>query len=396
MDDARLQRLLGGDALADLRARLRAAYGRVPAGATPAPLRLARLQAHEREALAGLSGQPPRAAASISVDAAALGARLAAAGIVSDLRAALERLDGPIRAVAAERAEHAAAWAALAQGQAEGPLRDWLALPHHRGLLKRLAGGDAHAAARLLDSVRAVLRALPAAGTPRARIAAETLGDAHALDGGKPVASVVLGVLRHGRATPAEDDEDRRALWASVGVSVNELARPALALNLRAHDGEPAYVSLRQLLRTPPRWPVQGVPVFVCENPNLVAIAADALGKACAPLVCTDGMPAAAQRALLAQLAAAGAQLRYHGDFDWPGIAIANLVQREFGATAWRMAAHDYEAGLQCRAEVAAALSGTPVVPRWCDALGAAMRRRGAALAEEAVASTLLDDLARP
>ncbi|MGF2508519.1 DUF2399 domain-containing protein, partial [Ralstonia pseudosolanacearum] len=27
-----------------------------------------------------------------------------------------------------------------------------------------------------------------------------------------------------------------------------------------------------------PAWPVKGTPVFVCENPNLLAIAADRLG----------------------------------------------------------------------------------------------------------------------
>jgi hypothetical protein len=33
-------------------------------------------------------------------------------------------------------------------------------------------------------------------------------------------------------------------------------------------------------------------------------------------------MPSAAQQTLLAQLAAAGARLRYHGDFDWAGLVI--------------------------------------------------------------------------
>jgi len=180
-----------------------------------------------------------------------------------------------------------------------------------------------------------------------------------------------------------------------------EIGRAHREGDLHIHDldmlaGYCAGWSLRQLLRKAPRWPTQGLEVFVCENPNLVAIAADALGEACAPLVCTDGMPAAAQRALLSQLAAAGARLRYHGDFDWPGIAIANLMQREFGATAWRMSALDYEAALETHAEVAAPLAGAPVAPQWCEALGAAMRRLGKALAEETVATTLLQDLVQP
>lgn len=48
--------------------------------------------------------------------------------------------------------------------------------------------------------------------------------------------------------------------------------------------------------------------------------------------MCTDGMPAAAQRVILRQLAAAGGRLRYHGDFDWAGVRIGNYVMRECGA----------------------------------------------------------------
>ena len=116
-------------------------------------------------------------------------------------------------------------------------------------------------------------------------------------------------------------DETAREIWAGAGILVNELARPVLFLNLPvqnqlAGSGEPGYLSLRALLRAPPLWDVAGRAIFVCENPNLVAIAADTLGINCAPLVCTDGMPAAAQRTLLMQLSAAGACLHYHGDFD--------------------------------------------------------------------------------
>ena len=82
---------------------------------------------------------------------------------------------------------------------------------------------------------------------------------------------------------------------------------PALGLSL---SGEPVHLSLRRLLRRPPPWDVAGREVFVCENPNIVAIAADRLGTTCAPLACTDGMPFAAQQTLLAQLAASGARLR--------------------------------------------------------------------------------------
>jgi uncharacterized protein (TIGR02679 family) len=132
--------------------------------------------------------------------------------------------------------------------------------------------------------------------------------------------------------------------------------------------------------------------VFVCENPNIVAIAADRLGAACAPLACTDGMPSAAQQTLLAQLAAAGARLRYHGDFDWAGLVIGNFVMREFGAEPWRFGVADY---LSATADHRIALRGDkPVVARWDDRLSSAMSERRVVVHEEGVAETLMMDLA--
>ena len=122
--------------------------------------------------------------------------------------------------------------------------------------------------------------------------------------------------------------------------------RPALFLNLPvqnqlAGSGEPGYLSLRALLRAPPLWDVARRAIFVCENPNLIAIVSDTLGVNCAPLACADCMPAAAQRTLLMQLSAAGARLHYHGDVDWSGIGIGNLVMQQFGALAWRFRTED-------------------------------------------------------
>jgi uncharacterized protein (TIGR02679 family) len=104
-------------------------------------------------------------------------------------------------------------------------------------------------------------------------------------------------------------------------------------------------------------------------------------------------MPAAAQRTLLFQLAAAGARLRYHGDFDWPGIAIANTVMTMFGASAWGFGVQDYDAALQAMSMPTRPLSGNAVTARWDSALSAAMQIRGRAIDEEAVAASLLVDL---
>lgn len=418
--DPRLHKLLGGDELAALRRRLRRHFERHAPGASPCLLRVGSLSAAEREALALLTGRPPRDAKSMQVDVTLLDAMLRDAGIARSLRDALEQIDGPLVHLAAARAAAEASWSAVVAGCTHPALAGHLQTPAALGLLKRLARQDASVAKRLLEAADAVLRRLPARGVARAQLAAETLGNAHALDSGQATATLVLAAWRHIErersdaaetndsldGTPEETpggalDERIRDVWARAGVLVNELARPALLLNVPVHanetplcaPGEPAYLSLRRLLRAPPRWAVADLAVFVCENPNLVAIAADRLGVRCAPLVSTDGMPAAAQRTLLSQLAQAGARLRYHGDFDWPGVQIANHVMCTWGAHPWRFGALDYEAAAVGAPHARRDLVDSGIVASWDASLAPAMQRLGLAIAEEAVAAPLLGDL---
>ena len=419
--DERLLRLLGGDRLAALRRRLRRHYERVSTdtadlACAPASFRLSDLSRYEYDALAALMGRPTRPSASIEVDVAAIDAALSRAGIAPSLRSALEQLDGPIVHLATARAEAVSRWVSVIERCRHPSLVRLLQAAKGMGLLKRLARQDPDAGARVCARADLVLQRLPAGGQPRAQLAAETLGDAHALDAGEPTATLVLAVLRQDGEAPDDDAPDTqvdmasdaaggeraRTVWARAGVLVNELARPALLLNLPTHGnagaigapGEPAYASLRMLLRAAPRWDVNGRSILVCENPNVVAIAADRLGARCAPLVCTEGMPAAAQRTLLTQLARAGARLLYHGDFDWPGLRIASHVMGAFGARPWRFGTVDYLAAVDGSAGHAHALTGTPTEAGWDASLAPAMRARGVAVAEEAVADTLLCDLA--
>lgn len=397
--DERLRRLLGGEALAPLRKRLRQ---RCQRGASGGELRLGALSEAEHAALAALAGRPARFVRSMRIDVAEIDTALARAGLASSLRDALERLDGPIVDAAAQRMQLRARWQQLVDGCAHAGLCTVLGTSAGLGLLKRLAAGDPEAGARLARDADAVLRRLPAAGMPLARLAVAALGDAHALDAGSAVATLVLAALRR---RPATDDdpgadagaERARDQWAAAGVLVNELARPALVLNLPGlpgvEAGEPAYLSLRRLMRSPPAWPIDGRPLFVCENPNLLAIAADELGPHCAPLVCTDGMPAAAQRTLLAQLRATGARLHYHGDFDWPGVRIGNHMVREHGASPWRFAAADYRAAVVGAPRPGRTLDDAAVTADWDDTLAHAMLAERLAIDEEALADVLLADL---
>lgn len=386
--------MLGGPALAGLRLRLRRRY---ELGRGSDVFTLTEISFDERRALEGLLGRRTRRAGSIQLSMAELDEALARAGLASSLRDGLEQLDGPIRDLALERANRAARWDAAFNACTFPRLADLIAQNAGRGLVKRLAHGDPEQGLRLLEAAAQVLAQLPRHGVPLSRLAAGTLGDAHALDEGRPVGTLVLAAVR------GTGDEDRpREVWAKWGVLVGELASPALALNLPAAPntpagriaaqasalGEPIYLSLRMLLRTPPHWEASGHTVFVSENPAVVAMAADRLAARCAPLVCTDGMPSAAQRALLAQLAAAGAVLRYHGDFDWPGVVIGNFVMRTFKAKPWRFSTSDYDASSGRR------LVGDPSVADWDAELAPKMTKRGYALDEEAVIDSLLDDLA--
>lgn len=189
-----------------------------------------------------------------------------------------------------------------------------------------------------------------------------------------------------------------------AGVLVSELARPALCLNLPlpAHarfawsPGEPGYLSLRQLLRHRPMGPVADRNIHVCKDPDVVAIAADRLGATRAPLVCTDGMPTAAQRIVLGQLAAACGHLHYHGDYDWPGIGIGNFVMRTWNARPWGFGAADYRAATARAPTRPHGLEAARVKAVWDAELAAVMNAHGFAVAEEAVVACLLDDLGSP
>jgi uncharacterized protein (TIGR02679 family) len=418
--DPRLQRLLGGDHFALLRKRMRRRFERAPLDGVVENFRIGKLTIEEHAALASLLGRPLRYANSLEVDIGLVDAAFRNAGIASSLRDALERLDGPITNLATARFTLQTQWSDVLGACANRELIELLRSPAGIGLLKRLSRQSPLAALQFCYRVEAVLQRLPANGITRSQLAAEVLGDAHALDNGQPTATLVLAVWRQAIARtnanhdcidiePTEDNkmeldggaERDRDVWAKAGVLVNELARPALFLNLPMRDaghrnpspGEPVYASLRSLLRSPPQWDVANRKIYVCENPNLVAIAADRWGPDCAPLVCTEGMPAAAQRCLLSQLTKARAQLCYHGDFDWPGIRIGNHVMREHGAQSWRFGAADYEAAVDAATGLGQTLTRTAVRALWDEELMAAMQRHRLSIAEEALAASLLEDL---
>jgi uncharacterized protein (TIGR02679 family) len=400
LDVDRLQRLLGGPELAGLRGRLRARFEK---GATRDEFTLIGLDVTERRALTGLLGRPIGAASSMRVRLSDIDEALLHAGIASTLREALEALDGPIHDLKAARTAREDTWSALLASVEHSRLRALVDDPAGGSLLKRFAGSDPQRAAQLLESVGRVIGRLPERGRPLAHLAAAELGDAHALDAGRPVATLVLRAFGLDQSTV--EGERARDQWARLGITVNELAAPVLCLNLPATGnavaanvaraaaaaGDPVHLTLRMLLRDPPAWDVSGRRVYICENPSMLSIAADQLGVDCAPLICTNGMPAAAQQTLLRQLIRRGASLAYHGDFDWAGIRIGNFMMRELQASTWRFSVQDY----------VAACAGSGMLPdgQRVDAiwdavqLSEAMCTQRKSIHEEAVWEVLVGDL---
>lgn len=365
----------------------------------------------QRDAVARLLGRRPRDGTTVSVRLEDLDALLRRSGAGPDgLAAGVIALTGPVRSRAAVAAAGEAAWSAAFEpleaaviGRPE--LRGWAATLRDTGAVRRVAR-DPDTARELLARLAAVLAALPCEPEPVGRFAERVLGSAHALDHGLPLTGLAFAAARVLGGMPDGDGAAwRREVWASVGLLRDELSSTVLVLNLPAATGtptgrmlaelgaagEPAVLTLRQL-RLPPAMTAGGT-VSICENPVVVAEAAERLGPAAAPLVCVGGQPGVAAMALLRALVAGGTRLRYHGDFDWGGLRIGNVVFGRLPVTPWRFDAATYR---QVADRTGRVLGGEPATCLWDPDLTEVMHQIGHAVEEERVVDDLLTDLAHP
>ncbi len=347
---------------------------------------------------------------------------------IADLRRAVERQRGPLVDRRAERVaaseERAALWEwfreeavalplfgaepagivapPLAAARTSGPDR-WVVSVRAAGII----GGVAHHRQRL-QSALDVLRALPADGVPLPALAADVLGDPHALDRGRAVARLVLDAVADALSSPPAIDADAaRQLWESVGVAPDPHSSTVMVLGLRpaaphalgtwlhacADALEPAVLTLAQLRR----WPVDplaaGTTAYVVENPSLLAFAASRSWTG-PPLICSSGRPTVAVVTLLRQLRADGAEVRQHADFDGGGIGITSWLAAKVGTTPWRMDTTDYRQAI-------AALAGGLRIPLparlppapWDPTLTDVMADAGVAVYEEELREQLLDEM---
>ncbi|MFJ1595497.1 TIGR02679 family protein [Streptomyces sp. NPDC088261] len=386
---------------------------------TTGSLRLTAVSPQERNDLSLLL-EKPLTGMTVTVRLDALDARLRASAAGLGLREVLAELGPPLIDRRAAREDGAAqrrhVWSSLTASLDASPLagqewtRQWSDVLRRTGVPR---GVTPEATARTFQQAVQVLTVLldsNRTGTRgRGELAATATGSAHGLDDGTWLARLVQrGVaLAHGTRLPS-DAAGRRALWRLVSVTPDEVSSTVLTYGLRplgeswrarslreraAHHAE-THLTPRDLLAMRLQLPA-GTVVHICENPRVVEAAADA---ACAkPLVCTSGSAATVVLTLLDTLAARGCRFTYHGDFDWPGIGLANRIIRRYEALPWRMDAEDYErlaAVGQAEGIPQLPLEGSPVEADWDPGLAPAMTALGIALHEEAMLDLLVEDLA--
>ena len=316
---------------------------------------------------------------------------------------------GPLRNRPAERGTASASrqrlWANFALLLTEYDLAaaewvpQWTEWCRRSGLLARVPAADA--ITTLSIAVQVLARILDDSHTPigLAELASETVGDAHGLDGGIPAALVLRALAFALDAAPAASAAERRLLWQRAGVSTDEISGTVITWALRppgrdrwsAMMGERAdlglvtHLTVHELRRaadlTRP-----GEIIHACENPQVLQRLAAASVEY--PVACMSGSPAAAGMTLLARTV-----VLYHGDFDWPGIAIARRIF-DRGAGPWRFGRLDYvDAVNRLPVGTRLGLSGRTEATPWDEGLSAAMTAANVAVHEELTVDVLLSDL---
>jgi uncharacterized protein (TIGR02679 family) len=274
----------------------------------------------------------------------------------------------------------------------------WLEDARRSGLLRRASndGADLVArAARIVAALPALTGGPPVGVTELAARHGGPRG-AHALDAGHRLTALVLRAAASLLDAPyPRTAADRRALWAEVGVVPDRVSATVLVANLRPSGHHLAARQLRDRadaglpthlcavdLATGPLTPDAPIDVYVCENPRVLEAAL--ASQTTATLICTQGNPTTTALDLLTTLATTGCRLHYRGDFDWPGIAIANRVMAATGARPWRFDQATYRAAVDHHGiGNLVPLTGQPVIPTWDPPLGDAMAAAGVAVHEE-------------
>ncbi len=363
----------------------------------------------QRRGAARLLGHGVGRGTSLSIPLPEVADALRRSGAASGLQAAVEALAGPVRNLAAERAGEIERFDDVLDRARSSPLASlpwyaaWLDEITRDGTVTRLIR-QGHGA--LAGQAAAVLERIPGGperGIRLAALAGPATGDPAALNSGQLPGLVLRALaLREDVAAP-DCAEAAQALWTLAGVVGDDLASQVLVLNLTAGGeplgrwlteaaaaGQPFRVTLQQLIAMPVLpWALE---LFICTSPVVLRAAAEQLGPACPPLICTEGEPSVACARLLHAAVACGTTIRWHADFSWPGLRATAAAARRLRAEPWLMAGRDYQAGLAAAA--GEPLTGPPEPSPWDERLVTLMRTAGRAITEERIAPQLVAALA--
>ncbi len=382
--------------------------------------RLSGLNEQQRRRIVELTGSSSRGK-TITVDLEVFQQVVHNTGRFDSLRQLVETaVGGPIENRRANRASYDAAWTSVWEsahrlvGETNVPFISADGLTEclqdlRGGWLVRATRRDSRLALDLIQRALKILQQLPLEPTPLSIFAAEQTGDAHSLDQNQTLGRLVIKLLAAGSCSSKNADlrraGSRRILWESVGVVTDELSSSALVLNLpatgesltdkmlrqHAADGMPCRVTFRHLRLFRPTFSSNQTrqPLYVCENPSVLAAAADRFGSRCPPMVCVEGQPGLTCWSILQMLHRSGFQLNYHGDFDWGGLRIANKLYEAFAFRPWRFSASDHST---------VSSNHRPLKPPaaealWDADLADAIRSSGVAVEEESLIELLLSDL---
>ena len=293
--------------------------------------------------LLGLTRVPARGPTAVDVDR--LGAAL---GLdAAQLRQLVEHVCGSIENRAAARAATSDARSTL-WARVDARLGARVPLTVARLRAAGIPDGDVAAHADMLQMLADSLELLPASvPIPLPMLAWRVSGDPHALDPNTTcgrylqlAAAELAGTLAGSR------DPDpvvlRRALQ-EFGVIADRLSSATLTYGLRATPNlplgtlleaaaavrAPVHVSGSMLDRGTPAY-LQ--PEWLCvENPSVVEAAM--LAGHDGPIVCTSGWPSLDTQRLLEQAREHGVALRYAGDYDPAGLAIARFMVTRYDAS---------------------------------------------------------------
>lgn len=281
-----------------------------------------------------------------------------------------------------------------------GPWVDvWLNGAARAGLLTRSVDDG------LIERSVRIVAELPylAGGDPvtRATLAARLGGKhgAHALDDGHRLSALVLRAAAAliGEPPPTSSTA-RRQVWAAVGVTTDTISATVIVSNLRpvsdygrwlrerADGGHVCYINARDVAGGSLA-PAAGTVVLVCENPQVLEACINA--GVDTTMLCTQGIPTRVAVDLIGDFVSRHVDVRYRGDFDWPGVTFANRIVTQTGAGTWLFDTTTYSSEAAV-GEDAVPLAGRRVDAVWDGHLASEMARHRVAIHEEQLLERLI------